>query len=387
MESIPHFFINSGKRRGGTDKKSFRLDLTSMPCAKPVTLVQEPSADPLREIGKLTCQRADGSHYPLPEPQMGEEGTPDHDSEHSSLHTQSLLDRMGLTTVLAWTSESGEVFGKDGTYDATVGRRLIDQLSSDDLRTQRAAVEVLIREAPKSFQFMKDALGGPSVKATRTPALVRNISEALEGIEQNGINTPTSLKLNIALSLYEDGDYERAGRFFAQIDENDIRRRDDRFYRAFALGAAGYHEMSIDGYKNYINRAPDGYARAAAYNGIALQHYYLLLDTRDDDHFASAEKYYRFAIQADSRFPASYNNLAFLYAVHRTKLKSALSLINQALRFDPRSANYLDTKGWVLYQSGEIDEALTYLLRAAKINPYDRVIREHLAEVRATHNR
>ena len=55
-------------------------------------------------------------------------------------------------------------------------------------------------------------------------------------------------------------------------------------------------------------------------------------------------------------------------------------LIREALRLAPDSAAITDSLGWALYKTGRVDEAIPYLERAARGEPSDVEINEHLGD-------
>jgi tetratricopeptide (TPR) repeat protein len=81
------------------------------------------------------------------------------------------------------------------------------------------------------------------------------------------------------------------------------------------------------------------------------------------------------------------NYLAYCYAQNEVNLEEALTLIDDALVDYPDSAAMLDTKGWVLYKLGRIDEAQDYLERALRLCEKDDgdcyIIKRHLDEATA----
>jgi len=81
------------------------------------------------------------------------------------------------------------------------------------------------------------------------------------------------------------------------------------------------------------------------------------------------------------------NYLAYCYAQNEVNLDEALTLIGEALVDYPDSAAMLDTKGWVLYKLGRLDEAREYLEHALKQCKKDDgdcyLIKRHLDEVTA----
>mgnify|MGYP001611902666 CR=1 FL=1 len=80
------------------------------------------------------------------------------------------------------------------------------------------------------------------------------------------------------------------------------------------------------------------------------------------------------------------NNLAYVYADHATNLEElneAQKLVDEALQAEPRNANFLDTKGWMLYKFGRLPSANIYLTKASAISPDNEEIRRHLELVRS----
>jgi Tfp pilus assembly protein PilF len=62
-------------------------------------------------------------------------------------------------------------------------------------------------------------------------------------------------------------------------------------------------------------------------------------------------------------------------------LDQAKALIEKALKLDPDNAAFLDSMGWVLYQSNQPEGALTYLLKAVQNSKEpDATVYEHLGD-------
>jgi predicted Zn-dependent protease len=55
-------------------------------------------------------------------------------------------------------------------------------------------------------------------------------------------------------------------------------------------------------------------------------------------------------------------------------------MIREALRLAPDSAAITDSLGWALHKTGRTDEAIPYLERAARGEPADVEINEHLGD-------
>ena len=77
----------------------------------------------------------------------------------------------------------------------------------------------------------------------------------------------------------------------------------------------------------------------------------------------------------------AYNYLAYMWAEHNTHLEEAQEMIKHALELDADNGAYVDTLGWIEFQQGKFEQALSDLLRAAQaIKRDDPVILEHMGD-------
>lgn len=86
-------------------------------------------------------------------------------------------------------------------------------------------------------------------------------------------------------------------------------------------------------------------------------------------------------IEADDEFSEAYNYIAYMWAERGMHLERAMELVEKALSFNPESAAYLDTRGWVYYMKGMLDEAMADLKAALERLPDDPTINEHMGDV------
>jgi len=77
------------------------------------------------------------------------------------------------------------------------------------------------------------------------------------------------------------------------------------------------------------------------------------------------------------------NDLAYLETEAGTCDDAVLAMARRAVDQRPASGAFTDTLGWVLWCRGDRDEALATLTRAARLDPDDPVIAEHLSEALA----
>jgi Tfp pilus assembly protein PilF len=103
-----------------------------------------------------------------------------------------------------------------------------------------------------------------------------------------------------------------------------------------------------------------------------------------ENDLAAAEKDYRAALAAAPRFGAAANNLAWLLATRLGRAAEARPFAETAARVLPRSAQALDTRGWVRFLCGDAAGAEPDLARAVRGMPGRADVAErHAAAVRA----
>ncbi len=88
----------------------------------------------------------------------------------------------------------------------------------------------------------------------------------------------------------------------------------------------------------------------------------------------------RKVIETDPQNAQALNALGYTLADRTDRYAEAEKLIDQALALRPDDFFILDSKGWVLYRLGKLDEAIVYLRRAYEQVP-DAEIAAHLGEV------
>lgn len=88
----------------------------------------------------------------------------------------------------------------------------------------------------------------------------------------------------------------------------------------------------------------------------------------------------RSIIEKDPENAQALNALGYTLADRTDRYSEAEQLIDQALKIRPDDHFILDSKGWVLYRQGKLEQALDYLRRAMDLIP-DSEIAAHLGEV------
>lgn len=97
-------------------------------------------------------------------------------------------------------------------------------------------------------------------------------------------------------------------------------------------------------------------------------------------HFSILEQDLRRILELDPNNAEALNALGYTFADRATRLKEALSYISRAAKLEPDNAFILDSLGWVHYRLGDYEKAEKYLRKALTIRK-DPEIAAHLGEV------
>lgn len=89
---------------------------------------------------------------------------------------------------------------------------------------------------------------------------------------------------------------------------------------------------------------------------------------------------YEKAIEIDPTMPLALNNYAYSLVERNLELQKALKMSKSAIEKEPENASYLDTYGWILFQLGNIEEAIVYLEKSVATNQASAIVYEHLGD-------
>lgn len=78
--------------------------------------------------------------------------------------------------------------------------------------------------------------------------------------------------------------------------------------------------------------------------------------------------------------PMLQNNLGYLLLEKGGDLQEASTLIETALKQDPKNGSTMDSWGWALFRQGKFKEAEEVLRKSAELSPYSHETRKHLGE-------
>ncbi len=86
------------------------------------------------------------------------------------------------------------------------------------------------------------------------------------------------------------------------------------------------------------------------------------------------------ALQLRPDDPAVLNYLGFSWADQGVNLDRARTMIERALSLVPDDGAIVDSLGWVMFRSGDYDDAVKQLERAVSLNANDATINDHLGD-------
>lgn len=100
--------------------------------------------------------------------------------------------------------------------------------------------------------------------------------------------------------------------------------------------------------------------------------------------YDQAEKYFLKSLDLSPDTPETLNYLGYMWADRGEKLEKARSLIEKAVKAEPKNAAYLDSMAWVLYKLQEPKPALDYALKAIRFSEEeDATLYDHLGDIYA----
>ena len=97
--------------------------------------------------------------------------------------------------------------------------------------------------------------------------------------------------------------------------------------------------------------------------------------------FERGEKLLLKCVELDRDYAEALNYLAYMWSEKNLHLDRALEFSRRALAQDPENGAFLDTLGWIFFQQGRYQDALSPLQKAAELIPDDATVAEHLGDL------
>lgn len=97
--------------------------------------------------------------------------------------------------------------------------------------------------------------------------------------------------------------------------------------------------------------------------------------------FARAEAMFKKILKRNGEHAGVLNYLGYMLTERGVRLREALEYIKRAVKIDPYNGAYLDSLGWVYFKLNELELAKTNLTSAARLNEADATIYDHLGDL------
>jgi len=97
--------------------------------------------------------------------------------------------------------------------------------------------------------------------------------------------------------------------------------------------------------------------------------------------YEESDEYYEKALILDPENPLANNNYAYSLSERGLALERALVMIKIAIEIDSQNPNYLDTYGWIYFQTGNNEKALEYLEKSKSIDSTNADVWLHIGDV------
>lgn len=231
---------------------------------------------------------------------------------------------------------------------ALLYQQALVRLNQKDFNGARSVLEQLMAAYPESVSAL-DLLG-------ETYAAQRNLSRALEVVEDYAAKRPKSAYLRYVVGLWQTRahDYAKAREAFAEA----VRENPGFVAPALLLSEMNLSDGNLDAaratLKDVLSRKPEN-TRAIYLLGLVQE--------RSGDR-ASAIASYRAVVEADPTNGDALNNLA--YNLADAQPDAALSFAQKAVELGPDNPAAKDTLGWIYYKKRDYTVALSYFETAVR---------------------
>lgn len=229
------------------------------------------------------------------------------------------------------------------------------------LKSIQRAHTLIPAHLPTHIRYIKGLIG------------VKQFKVAQAELDELGRQHPDSLEIWFTRAeLAEvEGDVERAGHLYRKILSVD-ERFDLALAKLFSLASKG---IAVADYLKLNQHIVEAHPKAYFPRSLLAQYAYYTGDT------ATAIKHYQY-LDTHVEVPdeaALLNRLALLHMPSDLEVSEAYS--ERAYALSNSKSSVADTYGWILAQTGRLDEALPMLRRAQSLNASSPLIRYHLAYV------
>lgn len=292
------------------------------------------------------------------------------------------MSKVRLEDKLAYAEFILQKGSRDSTFLGR-GREILEKMVSDstDHRTLALLGELNILEKKDSAavtnykeasrlapwnEFYWNRLGQLLIDKARYDEVKDELSKAIS-------NFPDSYQLNLMLGLA----FSAKENFIESRSylEKAVRINSSEFFPHYLLGFTLHRlnepQKAIE-FLDIASRLQPGSPEVWGLKGLI----YNSLEQWD-----KCDSAYSYAILLDPDNPTLLNNFAYALSERGIDLNRAMEMVDRALESEPENSSFLDTKGWILFQQGEYNDAQKFIYRSHKVNPESPEVLNHLGDV------
>ncbi|MFP4363951.1 MAG: tetratricopeptide repeat protein [Spirochaetia bacterium] len=171
-------------------------------------------------------------------------------------------------------------------------------------------------------------------------------------------------------------EYDDALLYLEQVvtsDSNMIHVYQSRMLLSYIYAVTGRHKLA----EYELNTLKDsGYDSVQVLSALG---YVAYMQGKVDESVEHLEE----ALGLENRNPNAMNSLGYILADSGRDMRRAIRLCKDAVTLNPYNPAYLDSLGWALYNAGSLDDAMTYLKKAADLARNNKDIQKHYKEALA----
>lgn len=247
---------------------------------------------------------------------------------------------------------------------------------TSDLLIQDGLWKLRTGNVPGARAALEEALQiAPDVRALEglysSYAANKAAPAGFEKVKEYASRQPKSAPIQVYLGILylQNGDREKARAAF-----NAAKAGDPQYVKAdFALVQVDVLEGKLGDAQKRLDTI------LAANDHSSVAHLWLGIVEQAQGHQAVALQEFRKSLDLDAQNPQALNNLAFLLSDYANKPDEALPYAEKARELAPKQAEYAGTLGWIFYQKGLYETAVTQLAAADSMKQRDPIMKYHLA--------
>lgn len=238
-------------------------------------------------------------------------------------------------------------------------------LQTGDTLKAKSMFEILIDERPEDWRSYYN-LGQLNYFSAKWPETIKYLKDALEFNDEE-----PALWLMLGETYMRVDSLPRAEQAIRQAHDLAPDNKDTNYMLGFILYQQQRNQAAIPFFEKAIQLDSSDFRPmgilASIFDGMRK--------------YEISDSLYERALRLSPDNSVFSNNYSYSLAERGVKLDYASQLVDKALKIEPENGSYLDTKGWILFQLGDYQGALEYILRSVSIRDTSAEVWEHLGDV------